>query len=98
MARCKTGVVGTKHNRRKTKNQETLDYHEGLSASQAKIICRELGLDYYRLVKWLDGQTCPIIPRTDEKTGDLKQVVGIYEYDIFRWIDNQKKDTPLVWD
>ena len=80
----------------KTKNP--LDYHEGLSINQVKIILTELGLDIDKFNKWMYGQTSPILERTDRRTGKIKQTCGIYEYDLFRWIENQKKGTALVWD
>ncbi len=84
--------------RRTKKLQESLDYHEGLSANQVKIILRELNLDCDAFNKWMYGQTCPIIHRSDRKTGNVVKVGGIYEHDLFRWIENQKKGTPLIWD
>lgn len=74
-----------------------LDYHEGLSTNQVKIILKELGLDHKQFGKWMYGQTMPMIVRHDEK-GQQITIAGIYEYDLFRWIDNQKKGTPLIWD
>lgn len=84
--------------RHKKKHLEPLDYHEGLSSGQCKIICRELGLNYDKFAEWMYGQTCPIIQRHNERTGKIEQTGGVYEYDLFRWIDNQKKGTPLIWD
>lgn len=75
-----------------------LDYHEGLSANQVKIVLRELGLDIGKFNKWMDGQTCPIIERHNRHSGKLEQTGGVYEYDLFRWIANQKKGTALIWD
>lgn len=83
--------------RLKKRPLESLDYHEGLSANQVKIVLRELGLDSNKFNEWMFGQTCPLVLRHDEK-GKTVQVVGIYEYDLFRWIENQKKGTPLIWD
>lgn len=80
----------------KAARQESLDYHEGLSANQVKVILRELDLDYRKFSEWMYGQTCPIIPRW--VNGGIKEVGGVYEYDLFRWIENQKKGTPLIWD
>jgi hypothetical protein len=78
---------------------ESLDYHEGLSPNQVKIILRECGL-YDRIDNfndWLYGQTAPVIKRFNSE-GKVVDVGGIYEYDLFRWIANQKKGTPLIWD
>lgn len=77
-----------------------LDYHEGLSANQVTIILRELGLGdrIDRFNEWMHGQTCPIIARYKKDGTGIEKVIGIYEYDLFRWIENQKKGTPLVWD
>lgn len=84
--------------RHKKKRVESLDEHEGLSANQVKIILRELGLDHRKFDKWMYGQTCPIIVRFDEKSGKEKRIGGVYEYDLFRWIDSQKMGVPPVWD
>ena len=83
--------------RRKTKRKESLNYHEGLSFNQIKIILKEFNLDFGKFDKWLYGQTCPLIRRTD-KTGTLVKIAGVYEYDLFRWIENQKAGTPLIFD
>lgn len=79
---------------------DSLDYHEGLSTNQVKIILREFGL-YDRLQQfneWMYGQTCPLIYRTKRSDGSMEAIGGVYEYDLFRWIENQKKGTPLIWD
>lgn len=83
---------------KKKSKQEELDYHEGLSVNQVKIILREFGLDARKFNEWMYGQTCPIIHRYNEKTGMLEKCGGVYEHDLFRWIDNQKRGTPLIWD
>lgn len=78
-----------------------LDYHEGLSANQVKIVLREFGFNDKQLNKfneWMYGQTCPVVPRHSRDTGELIEKGGVYEYDLFRWIENQKKGTPLIWD
>ena len=79
---------------------ESLDYHEGLSANQIKIILREFKLSdrIKQFNEWMYGQTCPVIQRSNRRTGKSEQTGGIYEYDLFRWIENQKKGTPLIWD
>lgn len=105
MAR-RSGRLGNLHRGPKVGRKvpvERLDYHEGLSANQVKIILREFGLDYDEFAVWMYGQTCPIVYRFDEKhhndvTGNLRPQGGTYEYDLFRWIENKKKGTPLVWD
>lgn len=81
-------------------SQEPLDYHEGLSSNQVKIILRELGLGdkFKQFSEWMYGQTCPLVQRHNRHTGKLEQTGGIYEYDLFRWVENQKKGTPLIWD
>lgn len=86
--------------RRKTKPIELLDYHEGLSIGQCKIILTELGFgdrigDFN---KWMYGQTCPVIQRYNRDSGKSEEKGGVYEYDLFRWIGNQKRKTPLIWD
>jgi len=78
-----------------------LDYHEGLSANQVKVILRELHFSDKQLSKfndWMYGQTCPVVIRHNRKSGKEERVCGVYEYDLFRWIENQKKGTPLIWD
>lgn len=99
MARCRN-KVGNSRNKSKMESKVhlgSLDYHEGLSANQVKIILRELSLDFGKFSEWMYGQTCPLIQRYDE-SGKIREVGGIYEYDLFRWIENQKKGTPLIWD
>lgn len=83
--------------RRKKKREESFDYHEGLSANQVKIILREFNLNLGKFNKWMYGQTCPVIHRTNN-AGVLVEVHGVYEYDLFRWIENQKTGTPLIFD
>jgi hypothetical protein len=83
--------------RRKNKPVAALDYHEGLSVNQVKIILTELNLDIDKFNEWMFGQTCPVIHRTND-AGLLEQVGGVYEYDLFRWIENQKKGTALIFD
>jgi hypothetical protein len=92
-------MAGFTSGRTKSKKRivEPLDYHEGLSINQVKIILRELNLDLNKFDKWMYGQTCPIVHRTND-VGLLVEIGGIYEYDLFRWIENQKKGTPLIWD
>jgi len=85
MARCKT------------KSKKRLDYHEGLSANQVKIILRQFDLSVRKFDKWMYGQTCPILSRRDT-FGVLVEVGGVYEYDLFRWIESQKTGKPLIWD
>lgn len=79
--------------------KEVLDYHEGLSPNQVKIILCEFGLGdrIDRFNEWMGGQTCPVVERWGDN-GERVSVAGVYEYDLFRWIENQKKGTPLVWD
>lgn len=79
------------------KPEDILNYHEGLSSNQVKLILREFNLDFGKFSEWMYGQTCPIVERWDN---DGKRIAlgGIYEYDLFRWIDNQKNGTPLIWD
>ena len=99
MARCRN-KVGNSRNKSKMESKVhlgSLDYHEGLSANQVKIILSELQLKHNEFNQWLTGQTCPIIFRR-YKSGKLQEVSGVYEYDLFRWIRSQKKGTPLVWD
>lgn len=82
------------------RNLTPLDYHEGISSNQAKIILTELGLGKRidEFDEWMYGQTCPCIYRTDARSGKVSRVGGVYEYDLFRWIANQKKGAPLIWD
>jgi len=84
---------------RKRKLREMLDYHEGLSSNQVHIILREFGLEHTfdEFNEWLYGQTCPIIKRGGEY--DIwKSVGGVYEYDLFRFIDSKKTGIPPAWD
>lgn len=94
MARHKTSKSnGTK------RALEHLDYHEGLSSNQVKIILREVGLGHLldEFNEWLYGQTCPIISRRNDR-GILCEIGGIYEYDLFRWIESKKTGVAPVWD
>lgn len=79
---------------------EPLDYHEGLSSNQVKIILREFGFNKYisEFNAWMDGQTCPIVQRHNRDTGKVEQTCGIYEYDLFRWIEAKKTKIEPVWD
>jgi hypothetical protein len=80
--------------------QRQLDYHEGLSANQVKVILVEFGLGdrIEQFSEWMFGQTCPVVQRHNRDSGKLEQTGGVYEYDLFRWVENQKKGTPLIWD
>lgn len=81
------------------KFKETLDYHEGLSPNQVKIILREMGFAHRtdEFSDWLNGQTGPLLDRRDAD-GKLVQLGGVYEYDLFRWIWAQKNGTATIWD
>lgn len=81
----------------KRRQPEVLDYHEGLSANQVKILLAELGLDESKFSEWMHGQTSPLLVRKDDKGRDVL-VCGYYEYDVFRWVANQRKGTPLIFD
>lgn len=86
--------------RRKKQLLESLDYHEGMSPNQVKIVLREFGLDKRidEFNEWMYGQTCPLLERRD-RNGKLVTVGGIYEYDLFRWIEAIKKTgIEPVWD
>lgn len=81
--------------------QEPLDYHEGLSLNQVKIVLREFGFtddQFQQFSEWMGGQTCPFVQRDNRSTGKSYQAIGVYEYDLFRWIASQKKGTPLIFD
>lgn len=79
------------------RRKEQLDYHEGLSTNQVKVILRECGLDFSEFDKWMYGQTCPIVQRHNH-FGKVEETGGIYEYDLFRWIANKREGKGLVWD
>lgn len=85
--------------RRKKQPLESLDYHEGLSANQVKVILREFALDKFldEFNEWMFGQTCPIIKRYDNN-GGIIEVTGVYEYDLFRWIESKKTGVSPIWD
>lgn len=95
-------MAGFTKGRTKSKKRtvEPLDYHEGLSANQVKIILREIGLNQYigKFNEWMYGQTCPVIQRCNQRTGKVEQAGGIYEYDLFRWINSQKTGIEPIWD
>lgn len=84
--------------KKKKQTNIVLDYHEGLSINQVKIILKELNLNYSDFARWIVGQTCPLIYRQHKKSLKQELVIGIYEYDLFRWIKNQKHGTPLIFD
>ena len=84
--------------RRKKRLQDILDYHEGLSENQVKIVLCELELNSDEFFKWMGGQTRPIVPRNNKKEIGIVSVGGVYEYDLFRWIEFKRKGTPLIWD
>ncbi len=79
------------------KKHTRLDYHEGVSANQARIVLYELGLDFKDFSKWMFGQTCPLIPRYDS-LGKVQQIGGVYEYDLARYIHWKLKGIKPVWD
>lgn len=83
--------------RHKRSRKESLDYHEGLTINQVKIILTELKLDIGKFNEWMFGQTCPILIRHDEKNNHITKS-GIYEYDLFRWISSQKTGIAPIWD
>lgn len=85
MARCRA------------EREKLLNYHEGLSINQVKIILKKFNLSVEKFNKWMYGQTCPILRRTND-AGVLVEVGGVYEYDLFRWIENQKAGGPLIFD
>lgn len=95
-------MAGFTKGRTKSKRStiEPLDYHEGFSANQIKIVLREFGLldKLDKFNEFMFGQTCPIIQRHDRNTGKIIETGGVYEYDLFRWIKNQKEGTTLIWD
>lgn len=96
---AKLGDIDSKYKVVRGIPKEPLDYHEGLSSNQVKIILREFGL-YDRLNEfdeWMYGQTCPVIQRYDE-SGQVREVGGVYEYDLFRWIESKKTGRAPVWD
>lgn len=85
--------------RHKKQSVERLDYHEGLSPNQVQIILREFGLGerFNEFNEWMYGQTCPIILRFTIEGKDVKQT-GVYEYDLFRWIESKKTGIAPIWD
>lgn len=83
--------------RHKRKREIPLDYHEGLTINQVKIILRELKLDFNKFNEWMYGQTTPILIRHDEYNRHVTRS-GIYEYDLFRWISSQKTGIAPIWD
>ncbi|MFW9922707.1 MAG: DUF58 domain-containing protein, partial [Candidatus Thorarchaeota archaeon] len=46
-----------------------------------------LGLDVDDFNDWMYGQTCPMVIRVNRETGKQECAVGVYEYDVFRYID-----------
>lgn len=86
--------------KRKAIEANPLDYHEGLSENQVRIILHEFGFEEKEVnefSEWMHGQTCPMIPRTGHM-GKTRIIGGIWEWDLFRWINHKRKGGPLVWD
>lgn len=77
--------------------KERLDYHEGLSSNQVKIVLTELGLNIDEFNEWLYGQTAPVIVRYNEK-GQEEKVGGVYEYDLLRYIQSKRTGIPPIFD
>lgn len=82
------------------KTKEYLDYHEGLSENQVRVIFKEIGLPHYteRFFQWIGGQTCPMVARHDRKTPKETWVVGFYEYDVFRFIRSIRTGRSPIFD
>lgn len=80
--------------------KQTLDYHEGLSLNQCRIILREFGLEGYwkEFLGWMAGQTMPMMERWSWKKKKRIGEVGVYEYDLFRFIAWKTKGTAPVFD
>lgn len=83
--------------RHKKKKSCTLDYHEGLSDNQVRIILQEMNLEYKPFCEWMIGQTGPMVPRYDKK-GGIDMMCGTYEYDVFRYINWKLFGTPTLFD
>lgn len=80
---------------------ESLDYHEGLSSNQVKIILREFGFNdkqQSEFNEWMYGQTCPVVVRHNRESGKEERIGAIYEYDLFRWIEAKRTKVAPVWD
>lgn len=59
-----------------------------------KTMCQNNNLDYENLLRWLTGQTCPIIEAEGEKSFDC-----IYPWDVECWVYHQiryKKEPYFV--
>ena len=86
--------------RHKRRKQEPLNYHEGLSVNQVKIVLTEFGFDNRidEFNEWMYGQTAPIIQRHNRRTGNIEKTGGIYEYDLFRFIESKKTGVAPRWD
>lgn len=83
----------------KSSTTRSLDYHEGLSSNQVEIILRSHSLDHLidEFNEWLYGQTSPIVIRYN-KEGKEEKIVGVYEYDLFRWIESKRTGIAPVFD
>lgn len=103
MAR-RTGSVGNLKSKPKVEpdfSEKSLDYHEGLSINQVRVILHEFGFkqgDFVKFSKWMYGQTCPVLECHSAIAGANIKAAGVYEYDLFRWISNQRRGTPLIFD
>lgn len=91
--------------KRKPKIEDTLDYHEGMTENQVRIVLHEFGLNYDKFSKWMVGQTCPILRRYvsgicigGDGVEPIIQHAGVYEYDLFRYIRHHRRGAPLIFD
>lgn len=79
------------------KTKQTLDYHEGFSTNQVRILLQELGYDEKEFNDFLSGQTCPMVPRYNRK-GKTELVFGVYEYDFLRWLRHKRYGEKPIFD
>lgn len=81
----------------KRKHEEPMDHYDGFSPNQVRLVLGELKLSYDEFNEWMRGQTGPLLIRRDRRNRPIT-VPGVYPYDLFRWIRNKTKGTPLIWD
>lgn len=79
------------------KKKKQLNFHEGLSFNQAQVIVEGVNLSFRHFSNWLGGQTCPMVVRIDE-LGNRVMHLGVYEYDLIRYIKLKLFKVPTIWD
>jgi hypothetical protein len=60
------------------------------SKQQVQKLLKENNLKWADFIKWMRGQTCPILDDGE---------CGFYQYDVDRYVGHKKDGhTPIIWD